>query len=172
MLQCWSSCAQMMLRQFVFFPLCRCYACPCWFLGGFSFLLLRRGCPVSVSALLRLLCASAVLAWSWPCLFFFSFWRCCYVFFFLVLCLEFGPYSRVEHRSARARYVLRSHHSDYTASHPNCEVKHCWAQSVLRWGTTRESWVPNVFIWSFFFNWTTFFWIGQIFFYFNNFFSW
>ena len=48
-------------------------------------------------------------------------------------------------RVARTGYVLRSHHSDYTASHPNCEVKHCWAQSVLRWGTTRESWVSNVF---------------------------
>ena len=66
-----------------------------------------------------------------------------FLFYFFSKCfaLKFGPYSRVEHRSARAGYVLRSHHSDYTASHPNCEVKHCWAQSVLRWGTTRESWV-------------------------------
>ena len=41
--------------------------------------------------------------------------------------------------------TIRSNHNGYTASHPNCEVKHCWAQSVLRWGTTRESWVLNVF---------------------------
>ena len=66
-------------------------------------------------------------------------------FFFLMFCLEFGPFFRVPCCAARAGYVLRSHHSDYTASHPNCEVKHCWAQSVLRWGTTRESWVSNVF---------------------------
>ena len=42
-------------------------------------------------------------------------------------------------------FIIRSYHSGYTVSHPNCEVKHCWAQSVLRWGTTRESWVSNVF---------------------------
>ena len=41
--------------------------------------------------------------------------------------------------------IIRSYHDGYTASHPNCEVKHRWAQSVLRWGTTRESWVSNVF---------------------------
>ena len=35
--------------------------------------------------------------------------------------------------------IIRSHHGGYTASHPNCEVKHHWARSVLRWGTTRES---------------------------------
>ena len=41
--------------------------------------------------------------------------------------------------------IIRSYHCGYTVSHPNCEVKHGWAQSVLRWGTTRESWVSNVF---------------------------
>ena len=41
--------------------------------------------------------------------------------------------------------IIRSHHRGYTASHPNCEVKHGWARSVLRWGTTRESRVSNVF---------------------------
>ena len=41
--------------------------------------------------------------------------------------------------------IIRSHHGGYTASHPNCEVKHHWARSVLRWGTTRESRVSNVF---------------------------
>ena len=51
-----------------------------------------------------------------------------------------GPFS-VQYLHACTVSVLRSHHSDYTASHPNCEVKHCWAQSVLQWGTMRESWV-------------------------------
>ena len=41
--------------------------------------------------------------------------------------------------------IIRSYHGGYTASHPNCEVKHHWARSVLRWGTTRESRVSNVF---------------------------
>ena len=41
--------------------------------------------------------------------------------------------------------IIRSHHGGYTASHPNCAVKHHWARSVLRWGTTRESRVSNVF---------------------------
>ena len=48
---------------------------------------------------------------------------------------------RVEFDARCEANVLRSHHSDYTASHPNCEVKHCWAQLVLQWGTMRESWV-------------------------------
>ena len=43
------------------------------------------------------------------------------------------------------RLIIRSYHGGYTASHPNCEVKHPWARSVLRWGTTRESRVLNVF---------------------------
>ena len=88
------------------------------------------------------------------------------VFFFLMFRLEFGPFFRVPCCAARAGYVLRSHHSDYTASHPNCEVKHCWAQSVLRWGTTRESRVSNVF----FFICTKFFFRDQNFFSGTNFF--
>ena len=56
--------------------------------------------------------------------------------------------------------IIRSYHGGYTASHPNCEVKHHWARSVLRWGTTRESRVSNVF----------FFWIEQFFFYWKIFF--
>ena len=55
------------------------------------------------------------------------------------------------------RLIIRSHHGGYTASHPNCEVKHHWAQSVLRWGTTRESWVSNVFLTFFFFGCRMFF---------------
>ena len=35
--------------------------------------------------------------------------------------------------------IERSHHGETTGSHPNSEVKHHWACSVLRWGTTRES---------------------------------
>ena len=41
--------------------------------------------------------------------------------------------------------IIRSYHGGYTVSRPNCEVKHHWARSVLRWGTTRESRVSNVF---------------------------
>ena len=40
--------------------------------------------------------------------------------------------------------IIRSHHGEDTASHPNCEVKRHWAQAVLRLGTTRELWVSNV----------------------------
>ena len=56
--------------------------------------------------------------------------------------------------------IIRSHHGGYTASHPNCEVKHHWAQSVLRWGITRESWVSNVF---FLVNIFTFFFVVKFF---------
>ena len=39
--------------------------------------------------------------------------------------------------------VLRSYHDESTASHPNCEVKHRWARSVLQLGTMWESRVLN-----------------------------
>ena len=52
-------------------------------------------------------------------------------------------------------FIIRSYHGGYTASHPNCKVKHHWAQSVLQWGSTRESWVSNVF---FFGPFLTMFW--------------
>ena len=65
--------------------------------------------------------------------------------------------------------IIRSYHCGYTVSHPNCEVKHGWAQSVLRWGTTRESWVSNVFFVHLQFFFVEFFFffklIEQIFFY-------
>ena len=51
---------------------------------------------------------------------------------------------RLDIRHKNISPIIRSHHDGYTVSHPNCEVKHRWAQSVLRWGTTRESWVSNV----------------------------
>ena len=35
--------------------------------------------------------------------------------------------------------VIRSYHGESTASHPNCEVKHRWARSVLRSGMPWES---------------------------------
>ena len=35
--------------------------------------------------------------------------------------------------------VIRSYEGESTASHPNCEVKHLSAQSVLQWGTMWES---------------------------------
>ena len=40
--------------------------------------------------------------------------------------------------------IVRSYHGESTRSHPNSEVKHHWACSVLRWGTTRESQVAYV----------------------------
>ena len=53
------------------------------------------------------------------------------------------PPARVEpHRSSP---IIRSYHGESTGSHPNSEVKHHWACSVLRWGTTWESQVSNVF---------------------------
>ena len=39
--------------------------------------------------------------------------------------------------------IIRSHHGESTASHPNCAVNRHWAQIVLRLGTTRELWVTN-----------------------------
>ena len=41
--------------------------------------------------------------------------------------------------------IVRSYHGETTGSHPNSEVKHHWACSVLRWGTTWESQVTYVF---------------------------
>ena len=41
--------------------------------------------------------------------------------------------------------IIRSYHGESTRSLPNSEVKHHWACSVLRWGTTRESQVMYVF---------------------------
>ena len=45
----------------------------------------------------------------------------------------------------RSSPIIRSYHGESTGSHPNSEVKHHWACSVLRWGTTWESQVSNVF---------------------------
>ena len=42
--------------------------------------------------------------------------------------------------------IIRSYQGESTGSHPNSEVKHPWACSVLRWGTTRESQVTNVLL--------------------------
>ena len=66
------------------------------------------------------------------------------------------PY-RVGIQHKNMSLIIRSYHGGSTASHPNCEVKHLWAQSVLRWGTTRESWVSNVFLTEFFFERRMFF---------------
>lgn len=35
-------------------------------------------------------------------------------------------------------FYLGPYHSELTASRPICAVKHCRAESVVRWGTTRE----------------------------------
>ena len=40
--------------------------------------------------------------------------------------------------------IIRSYQGESTGSHPNSEVKHLWACSVLRWGTTWESQVTYV----------------------------
>ena len=45
----------------------------------------------------------------------------------------------------RSLPIIRSYQGESTGSHPNSEVKHQWADSVLRWGTTRESSVIFVF---------------------------
>ena len=44
----------------------------------------------------------------------------------------------------RSTPIIRSYHGESTGSHPNSEVKHHWACSVLRWGTTWESQVTYV----------------------------
>ena len=44
-----------------------------------------------------------------------------------------------------AVFIIRSYQGESTGSHPNSEVKHPWACSVLRWGTTWESQVTYVF---------------------------
>ena len=46
--------------------------------------------------------------------------------------------------SIRINRIIRSYHGESTRSLPNSEVKHHWACSVLRWGTTRESQVTYV----------------------------
>ena len=46
--------------------------------------------------------------------------------------------------AARSSPIIRSYQGESTGSHPNSEVKHPWACSVLRWGTTWESQVTNV----------------------------
>ena len=82
--------------------------------------------------------AQSVLRWgttreSWVSNVFFQLNQTC-VFFL----------AGIQHK--KKSIIIRSYHGGSTASHPNCEVKHLWAQSVLRWGTTRESWVSNVFL--------------------------
>ena len=48
--------------------------------------------------------------------------------------------------SRRADVIIRSYRGERVASRPICETKHRWANSVLRWGTTGESLVVNVFV--------------------------
>ena len=40
--------------------------------------------------------------------------------------------------------IIRSYPGETVASRPICETKHQWVDSVLRWGTTRESSMVNV----------------------------
>ena len=45
-------------------------------------------------------------------------------------------------------FHLGPYHNELTASRPICAVKHCRAESVVRWGTTREySGAPGFFFW-------------------------
>ena len=51
----------------------------------------------------------------------------------------FSPTARPARPLERQANIVRSYHDESTASHPNCEVKHRWARSVLQLGTMRES---------------------------------
>jgi hypothetical protein len=44
------------------------------------------------------------------------------------------------------KHIQRSYLAESTGSRPISEVKLPWAYLVLRWGTTRESWVLLVFV--------------------------
>ena len=46
--------------------------------------------------------------------------------------------------AGQSSLIIRSYQGESTGSHPNSEVKHPWACSVLRWGTTWESQVTYV----------------------------
>ena len=60
---------------------------------------------------------------------------------FLILSSVFAMLGAADLGQKCTAAVLRSHHSDYTASRPNCEVKRCWARPVPQWGTM---WEPRV----------------------------
>ena len=80
------------------------------------------------------LCKDAVYRTRWT-------YRCRSSF---ALCLRgTPPLTRI--KPITSIYIIRSYHGESTGSHPNSEVKHHWACSVLRWGTTWESQVSNVF---------------------------
>ena len=53
-------------------------------------------------------------------------------------------FNSIVNRTREQLNIVRSYHGETTGSHPNSEVKHHWACSVLRWGTTRESQVVYV----------------------------
>ena len=47
-------------------------------------------------------------------------------------------------------FYLGPYHNELTASRPICAVKHCRAESVVRWGTTCEySGAPGIFLFTF-----------------------
>ena len=56
-----------------------------------------------------------------------------------------GVWRWVPDHPSPSTLIIRSYHGESTRSLPNSEVKHHWACSVLRWGTTRESQVTYVF---------------------------
>ena len=55
-----------------------------------------------------------------------------------------GVWRWVPDHPSPSTLIIRSYHGESTGSHPNSEVKHHWACSVLRWGTTWESQVTYV----------------------------
>lgn len=61
---------------------------------------------------------------------------CFVVYIYLAMCkdLFFNRYIGY----LRTDVHLGPYHTEITASRPICEVKHCRAESVVRWGTTRE----------------------------------
>lgn len=57
--------------------------------------------------------------------------------------MHVGPIYLLNHHQNH----LGPYHSELTASRPICAVKHCRAESVVRWGTTREySGAPGFFL--------------------------
>ena len=54
-------------------------------------------------------------------------------------------YSQASGRIPQVIHIVGSYQGENVRSRPISETKHLWACSVLRWGTTRESQVTNVF---------------------------
>ena len=64
---------------------------------------------------------------------------CCTALLSFVLFYKNKNKKRIVIKRKSMALVVRSYHDESTASHPNCEVKHRWARSVLQLGTMWES---------------------------------